>query len=107
MASCNETMGETLQRLRRAQAADRTWADKRAARRKIKPASVSPAYTRGFDPRDKISSGHDVFASVAPSAEALAERDRLAMLEPVSLTAALLGDPLPGRSALDKRRAGA
>lgn len=37
-------------------------------------------------------------------AEVLAERDRRMALEHASLTAALLGDPLPGRSALDKRK---
>lgn len=33
----------------------------------------------------------------------LIDRDRRAQLEHESLTAALLGDPLPGRSALDRR----
>jgi len=33
---------------------------------------------------------------------ALAERDARAALYPASLTAAFFGDPLPGRSALDK-----
>lgn len=35
----------------------------------------------------------------------IAERDRARDLEPRDLTAALCGDPLPGRSALDRRRA--
>jgi hypothetical protein len=34
--------------------------------------------------------------------EVLADRDARASLLPVSLTQALLGDPLPGRSALDR-----
>lgn len=33
----------------------------------------------------------------------LAERDAIIAASPRSLTAALLGDPLPGRSALDRR----
>ena len=37
-----------------------------------------------------------------PPAEVLAERDQ-AMWRPITLTALLLGDPWPGRSALDKR----
>jgi hypothetical protein len=37
-----------------------------------------------------------------PPAEVIAERDR-ALYAPQSLTAMLLGDPLPGRSALDRR----
>jgi hypothetical protein len=41
-----------------------------------------------------------------PSLEQLADRDRLYQLrEQQSLTAAFFGDPLPGRSALDRRRA--
>jgi hypothetical protein len=32
----------------------------------------------------------------------LEERDERMMLEPQSLTAMLMGDPLPGRSALDR-----
>jgi hypothetical protein len=41
--------------------------------------------------------------SFRASVEALAERDRRMSLQHTSLTAALQGDPLPGRSALDKR----
>lgn len=36
--------------------------------------------------------------------EVLEDRDRRRELDPISITAALLGDPLPGRSALDQRK---
>ena len=39
----------------------------------------------------------------APSADALAERDHRLSLAPRDLTAALMGDPAIGRSALDRR----
>ena len=43
--------------------------------------------------------------SFAPSPLALAERDRReALRDQQSLTAAFFGDPLPGMSALDRRR---
>lgn len=103
MVSCKETMGEYLKRLRRAQAADKTWTDKRAERKKIRPVSISPAYTRGFDPKDKIGAASDVYSLIDPPAEALVERDRLAAHTP-TLSQYWFGDPLPGRSALDKRR---
>ena len=41
--------------------------------------------------------------SVIATAKQLAERDARRHLSPRDLTAALLGDPLPGRSALDMR----
>lgn len=37
-----------------------------------------------------------------PDEAAIADRDAIMALDPVSTTAALLGDPLPGRSALDR-----
>lgn len=37
---------------------------------------------------------------------ALMEREIMSRLKPQSLTARIMGDPLPGRSALDKMRAG-
>jgi hypothetical protein len=43
-------------------------------------------------------------ASPRPSPEQLYDRDQRLALSPRSLTAALLGDPLPGRSALDRRQ---
>lgn len=39
-------------------------------------------------------------------AEARAEAARASLLVPTSLTALVFGDPLPGRSALDKRHGG-
>ena len=42
--------------------------------------------------------------SVRPCPLALADRDRRAKLEPRDLTAWFFGDPLPGMSALDRRR---
>jgi hypothetical protein len=49
---------------------------------------------------------HEVRGTRFPPAEVLreAERARELRLQPRSLTAELLGDPLPGRSALDQRR---
>ena len=41
--------------------------------------------------------------NAGPPNAVLIERDRATSVE-VSLTAAVMGDPLPGRSALDKRR---
>lgn len=41
--------------------------------------------------------------SSRPSEALLAERDRRARIAPRDLTASLLGDPLPGFSALDRR----
>jgi len=50
----------------------------------------------------------DVLSSLSPSVRpcplALADRDRRAELEHRDLTAAFFGDPLPGMSALDRRR---
>jgi DNA-binding CsgD family transcriptional regulator len=43
---------------------------------------------------------------VAVPAHVLAERDARLALDPRNLTAAFAGDPLPGRSALDKKMAG-
>jgi hypothetical protein len=42
--------------------------------------------------------------SLRPCPLALADRDRRAELEPHDLTAWFFGDPLPGMSALDRRR---
>lgn len=42
--------------------------------------------------------------SVRPCPLALADRDRRAELQPRDLTAWFFGDPLPGMSALDRRR---
>lgn len=60
--------------------------------------------------RDRINEYRRSFRSVGlvtvhgrPSAELLEERDRLLSL-PRDTTAELMGDPLPGRSALDRRR---
>lgn len=51
--------------------------------------------------RQAAGIGHELVT--APD-RVLAERERRQALEPRSLTAALLGDPLPGYSALDKRK---
>ena len=42
---------------------------------------------------------------VTPTKAAQADRDRRYLLEPASVTAALLGDPLPGYSAWDQKNA--
>lgn len=46
----------------------------------------------------------DACARIVIPADVLADRDRRAALEPVSITAAVCGDPPPGRSALDQKR---
>jgi len=58
---------------------------------------------------DAIDRGHEsahliLSPSVRPCPLALADRDRRAKLEPHHLTAWFFGDPLPGMSALDRRR---
>jgi hypothetical protein len=47
---------------------------------------------------------HDAPVVVAPD-HVLAERDRTLARAPRDLTAAIAGDPLPGRSALDRKMA--
>lgn len=44
-------------------------------------------------------------AGERPSDDMLAARDRRLAIPARDLTAALMGDPLPGQSALDRRRA--
>jgi hypothetical protein len=46
-----------------------------------------------------------VLKQLPPSDKALADRDRRANVAATTTTALLLGDPLPGRSALDQKRA--
>ena len=60
-------------------------------RRRLKPQKT------GVDPGNKASH------AIVPPRDVLFDRDVRLTLVPRSLTAALLGDPLPGRSALDKR----
>jgi response regulator RpfG family c-di-GMP phosphodiesterase len=47
---------------------------------------------------------HDVKAVAIPD-HVLAERDQRLARQPRDLTAAIVGDPLPGRSALDRKMA--
>ena len=59
-----------------------------------------------FAPTSDIVLGDAVAQKDTPSPSALKERDRRYELQSQqSLTAAFFGDPLPGRSALDRRRA--
>lgn len=51
------------------------------------------------------SNVHLIGPRPVPPVEVAAERDRVAAAR-VSLTAELMGDPSPGRSALDRKRAG-
>lgn len=63
-------------------------------------AKVANEVERGTKPAQLT-----VSSSFAPSPLALAERDRReALRDQQSLTAAFFGDPLPGMSALDRRR---
>lgn len=47
---------------------------------------------------------HHIVAAPRPAPDALAERDIRLSIAPRDLTAVLLGDPLPGYSALDRRQ---
>jgi len=59
-----------------------------------------------FAPSSDIVLGDAVSQKDTPSPSALKDRDRRYELQTrQSLTAAFFGDPLPGRSALDRRRA--
>jgi len=59
-----------------------------------------------FAPSSRIDLGVSVSKKITPCPLALADRDRRADLRAQpSLTAAFFGDPLPGRSALDRRQA--
>ena len=59
-----------------------------------------------FVPSSRIALGVSVSQKDSPSPSALKDRDRRYELQAKqSLTAAFFGDPLPGRSALDQRRA--
>ena len=59
-----------------------------------------------FPPSSDVALRIVVSQKIVPSPEQLADRDRGYELRArQSLTAAFFGDPLPGRSALDRRRA--
>src|SRR6516165_11843156 len=62
-------------------------------------AKVLNEAARGCEPAHLMLS-----PSLRPCPLALADRDRRAELEPRDLTAWFFGDPLPGMSALDRRR---
>jgi hypothetical protein len=62
-------------------------------------AKVLNAVDGGYD-----SAHLNLSPSLRPCPLALADRDRRAELEPHDLTAWFFGDPLPGMSALDRRR---
>ena len=62
-------------------------------------AKVLNEAARGCEPAHLMLS-----PSVRPCPLALADRDRRAELQPRDLTAWFFGDPLPGMSALDRRR---
>ena len=73
--------------------------DREKAKRRLRPSN---AYIG--KPKVPLSKQQ---ASSRPSEDLLAERDRRARIAPRDLTAALLGDPLPGFSALDRREVSA
>lgn len=97
MPRYNDGFGATLCNL----SLEKTVKKKRAVAR---PQRLSACYTRGYDPDMPLPRGEDHTVHVAVPTQTLADRDRRMSLEHASLTAALCGDPLPGRSALDKRR---
>jgi hypothetical protein len=62
--------------------------------------------TDQFVPSPDIALAVAISQKITPSPSVLEERDRQYELQAQqSLTAAFFGDPLPGRSALDRRRA--
>lgn len=65
------------------------WARERQREREANAGILRPDLNKAAEPPDYV----------------LAERDCRMSLEPASLTAAILGDPLPGQSALDQRKA--
>jgi hypothetical protein len=62
-------------------------------------AKVLNALDDGYEPAHL-----NLSPSLRPCPLALADRDRRAEREPRNLTAWFFGDPLPGMSALDRRR---
>ena len=58
-----------------------------------------------FAPSSDIVLGDAVSQKNTPSSSALKDRCRYELRAQQSLTAAFFGDPLPGRSALDRQRA--
>lgn len=96
MPFVKESMGETLRRMK--QSASRRENQRRPRRNDMAVAIAPPLqhHPHGWTEQP-----------VSVPADVLAERAQRALLEPRNLTAAILGDPLPGRSALDKRRTGA
>lgn len=69
-----------------------------------KPPTAVPKLARKAPERACRATGHSA-ASVTVPKDVLFERDRVMSTTPRNLTAVLCGDPLPGRSALDRRRA--
>lgn len=88
-----------------------TFAAKRGRRREYQTKEERAAFlrkeSREFYRRKAKAAGttsdaHIVMTHQPPPPEVLAERDA-AMWRPTTLTALVFGDPLPGRSALDRR----
>lgn len=64
-----------------------------------------PAITRREQPKVSNATGHCVSSGpMSIPAERLADQERVRSYEPATITAALLGDPPPWRSALAQRR---
>lgn len=61
---------------------------------------------RIYPPKPRVTTGRERRTQRQIVHAALHARKAAERLQPASLTAALLGDPLPGRSALDRKRAG-
>ncbi len=58
---------------------------------------------KGTPERDRPPVRHFYAGGLAPSPETIEEAARAIAAGPRNITAALCGDPLPGRSALDRR----
>ena len=99
---CMEATGKTEWQLRCAM--DPTYRERKNERsRQWRTGGVFKRATRPpRAPREKVGSGH-VATSVTVPQQVLFERER-ALLAPRTLTAAICGDPVPGRSALGRRR---
>lgn len=75
-----------------------------AERQKIRASQTLYATRqRKFHDGNNTVNGHNV-ATIGIPESVLADRDARLAMEPQSITAALMGDPPPGRSALDKRQ---
>ena len=63
-----------------------------------------PKRVRGPMQGPRVTTANFISTAIVIPAEVITDRDRRRQLEPTSVTAMLMGDPLPGRSALDRQQ---